>query len=134
MGQEATGKVSKLLPDVDLAWYHHLRDHLRPSDWIHSLPHEATPDIIASMKAFADALQSILCNDTVALDECLAYLSIDTIGATVRPDVLAIDWVSPHKSRIKLYAGTPVTTFRSALSTITLGGRIPVAQYSIDDL
>ncbi|KNG86153.1 putative prenyltransferase [Aspergillus nomiae NRRL 13137] len=94
----------------------------------------ATPNNTSSFNTFADVVRPICGNDTVALAECLTFLSSDPVGATLRPDVLAIDCVSPLKSRIKLYAGTPITTFTSAISVMTLGGRIPVPRSSIDDL
>lgn len=94
----------------------------------------ATSDNMPSFNSFADAVRPICYKETAALDEFMAYLSSDPVGATLRPDVLAIDCISALKSRIKLYAGTPMTTFTSAISTITLGGRIPAAQSSIDDL
>ncbi|OOO11916.1 Aromatic prenyltransferase, DMATS type [Aspergillus oryzae] len=94
----------------------------------------ATLDDMPSFNMFADVVRPICDKDTTALDESMEYLSRDPVGATLRPDVLAIDCVSPLKSRIKLYAGTAMTTFTSAISVLTLGGRIPVTRHSIDEM
>ncbi|KAE8421191.1 aromatic prenyltransferase [Aspergillus pseudocaelatus] len=94
----------------------------------------ATPDSMTSFNTIAHAVQPICDKDTAALNECMSYVASDPVGATFRPDVLAIDCVSPLNSRIKLYAGTPLTTFTSVVSVITLGGRISVPQSSIEEM
>ncbi|KAE8135290.1 aromatic prenyltransferase [Aspergillus pseudotamarii] len=94
----------------------------------------ATPNNMTSFNTIADSVRPICQQDTAALDECMAYFASDPVGATLRPDVVAIDCVSPLKSRIKVYAGTPMTAFTSVVSVITLGGRIPIPQSSIDEM
>ena len=94
----------------------------------------AAPDSMSSFNTIADAVRPICGKDTAALDECMAYFASDPVGTTFQPHVLAIDCVSPPKSRIKLYVVTPLTTFTSVISVITLGGRIPVPQSSIDEM
>ncbi|KAB8276369.1 aromatic prenyltransferase [Aspergillus minisclerotigenes] len=138
-------QLAKRVPSTDLEWYHHFRDSFGLGHWADGPLHEdtvtkvyftppATLDDMPSFNTFADVVRPICDKDTAALDECMEYLSRDPVGATLRPDVLAIDCVSPLKSRIKLYAGTAMTTFTSAISVLTLGGRIPVTRHSIDEM
>ncbi|KAI8956205.1 dimethylallyl tryptophan synthase GliD1 [Xylaria longipes] len=51
------------------------------------------------------------------------FLSSNPHGQPLRPFSLAVDCVSPEKSRLKLYMNTPRTSFASVRAVMTLGGR-----------
>ncbi|KAE8375421.1 aromatic prenyltransferase [Aspergillus bertholletiae] len=92
------------------------------------------PDNVPSFDTFVEAVRPICYHNTAGLDKFTTYLSCDTVGATLRPLVLAIDCVSPQKSRTKFYTETTMTTFTSVINVMTLGGQIPLTQSSTHEL
>ena len=58
-----------------------------------------------------------------ALGALMDFLNSNPHGQPLRPFSLAVDCVSPEKSRLKLYMNTPRTSFAFVRAIMTLGGR-----------
>ncbi|KAI1192370.1 aromatic prenyltransferase [Nemania serpens] len=149
-------------PPLDLTWHHHLTKALGiqdrkpvptnpeapPSSMFVAFEHVAKGTVVKNyylpasdpesggaptFTTFANATRGILEN-TNALDAVMDYVTSDPVGSTMTPDMLAIDCVGPAKSRLKLYASSPKSSFAFIASVMTLGGRIPSMDRGIEEL
>lgn len=156
-------ELAPRMPQLDLTWFRHFSDAfglsaLRPAPGNPDAPPSSTfvafehvPNGVVvkayfvppmdpetggppNFATFANAARSVLSSGS-ALDSVLKYVGRDAVGATLLPDMLAIDCIDQAKSRVKLYASSEKTSFASILSVMTLGGKIQtISQESIDDL
>ncbi|KAH7183657.1 tryptophan dimethylallyltransferase-domain-containing protein [Fusarium flagelliforme] len=62
------------------------------------------------------------------------FLTSDPEGQKLQMIILGIDCVAPEKSRIKVYMRTPSTSINHIISILSLGGRRPLSQVSIDEI
>ncbi|KAF5642997.1 hypothetical protein F25303_6369 [Fusarium sp. NRRL 25303] len=62
------------------------------------------------------------------------FLTTDPNGQALRMLILGIDCMAPEKSRIKVYMRTPGTSLSHIISILSLGGRRPLSQDSIDEI
>ncbi|KAI2629324.1 aromatic prenyltransferase [Hypomontagnella submonticulosa] len=149
-------------PQLDLTWHHHFTKALGisdrkpapmnpeapPSSMFVAFEHVAKGTVVKTyylpasdpesggaptFTTFANAARGILHN-TESLDAVMDYVARDPVGLTMTPDMLAIDCVDPTKSRLKLYASSPESSFASIVSVITLGGSISNMEKGIDEL
>ena len=97
------------------------------------LPTGDSPGSPPTFAAFADPVRALSPKMT-ALDEVMAFVSNNPHGAVLNPDMLAIDCVEPAKSRLKLYVGSPHTSFESVVAVMTLGGKITGVDEAITEL
>lgn len=139
LADELAARLSQ--PRLDLTWHHHLTKTLGvqdrkpaptnpeapPSSMFVAFEHVANGTVVKNyylpasdpesggvptFPTFANATRGILEN-TDALDAAMYYVTRDPVGSTMAPDMLAIDWIDPAKSRLKLYASSPKSSFAS---------------------
>ncbi|KAL4993017.1 tryptophan dimethylallyltransferase-domain-containing protein, partial [Aspergillus recurvatus] len=62
------------------------------------------------------------------------FLESSPEGRMLKPYMVAVDNVSPDRSRLKLYFHTPHTSFASVREIMTLGGRVAVPEAQLQEL
>ncbi|KAF5541977.1 aromatic prenyltransferase [Fusarium mexicanum] len=86
---------------------------------------------------FERAMRNVYGNDSSYLSafKILSnFLTTDPNGQTLRMLILGIDCMAPEKSRIKVYMRTPGTSLSHIISILSLGGRRPLSQDSINEI
>ncbi|KAK2845257.1 hypothetical protein FQN49_005899 [Arthroderma sp. PD_2] len=87
---------------------------------------------IQSLGAFGPAQNGIA--RWAALDEMVSFMNTDEHGQKLTPFMMGIDCVKASKSRLKVYARSPNTSFDSVVEVLTMGGRRPGFDANIADL
>lgn len=96
-------------------------------------PRAVTGDCMPTTDLFTPALEK-LHPESVARSALMDFLANDPEGHTMLPLMLAVDCVAPVKSRLKWYFVNPHTSFASVKSIITLGGRRPNMEHTLDEV
>ncbi|KAF3759925.1 dimethylallyl tryptophan synthase GliD1 [Cryphonectria parasitica EP155] len=96
-------------------------------------PRAVTPPFLPHIELFTPSLRQ-LHPTSPARDALLDFLSSGPEGQALMPLMVAVDAVSSAKSRLKWYFMTPHTSFASARDIITLGGRRPNMDKTVEEV
>lgn len=167
--RDLLGQLAPLLPASDMTWFYKFADALHINQFSTATEKLEAPRSTAyiafehvakgiipkvyflpatdvelggapTFATFARAIRSVVGN-TPSLDAVLEFVSKDSVGITLSPDMLAIDCVDPSTSRVKLYANGPeaslefiLSSLESIISIMSLGNRIQNIEKCVEEL
>ncbi|KAI5868213.1 aromatic prenyltransferase [Durotheca rogersii] len=148
--------ISKVVPQADFTWARHFLSEIetgdRPtSNFLHAVEfHRKKPFDLKSyflpratklleggdsgvMKEWDDAVVKLDPKNPTR-EVLRKFLKTNPEGQALSPVVLAMDDVSPSKSRLKMYFLTSHTSFKALRQIMTLGGLVDIPEESLQEI